>query len=794
MDSQRIREIVKRAAADAIVALKGHFDDQNLSQEDKAMIFDNLEAGVPFHPAELNLTTDEEKSYYDKNYMKTIHIMKSGILDHGQTVDETAKKYHNYQAIERKAAHDMRRFWKENNSKSESLSSLLDTLQFDDNNENDRIYATIFTSLLTQQLTKIMDDNATKAAALDIQNKNTAEYDRRVQMESGDLLKIFKDQYAKVAKERAEKMAMEDAEKAAKADYEAGNEAHKEPQLLDSMSDVYRSAYVGKYSRAYKLAINKLKPHGPEATLDDELEQLRQLQKKNEEKGKKKSKPAKGKSESKKLKVNKFAVKLLNKVGIWGQKQLNDVEDVIKEFGSVRAVHNPYRENYYSKEERERCEKILMAYERLQELLELSPARNRDGSKPYVSIKGMLTIAGLTEEQKKDLEALEGKVTSAYLRTAHSAKDSTELDAIVKEADELFERITKELKEAKDKKAQKPEKNDKDEVMKKEDIKIPSIISKVEMLFKAAKENGVFDMFYKLPGLKLTYDNEMKKEPLMRENYERAMDAAKFMERYYELEKGLVESAIIKKNKANKTNKKNKPNKTNKKNKPNKTKPAQQDASKWEEKYKKTREELGKKSKSLRSAKAAKKREENENIQLKQSIELLTKNVNELSRQMQQRTSEVSILSDELANEKRQKEQYKQMADESNRQLQQMTSEVSILRDELAKEERQKEQYKQMVDEMREAMKRQSVVEISPDEKEVDEFVTYMDNGRLDKKRFFESEASHDVLNDLYMLKAKGNLRPEYAEKLNKAIRQIEEGRSVAKGQQELDIPFQKHL
>ena len=44
------------------------------------------------------------------------------------------------------------------------------------------------------------------------------------------------------------------------------------------------------------------------------------------------------------------------------------------------------------------------------------------------------------------------------------------------------------------------------------------------------------------------------------------------------------------------------------------------------------------------------------------------------------------------------------------------------------------------------------------------------------------------------MLKAKGNLRPEYAEKLNKAIRQIEEGRSVAKGQPELDIPFQKHL
>lgn len=784
MDSQRIREIVQRAVADAIEALKRYFDDRNLSQEDKAMIFDTLEAGVPYYPEVLNLTTNEEKSYYERNYMKAIHGMKSGILDHGQTVDETAKKYRNYQAIERKASHDMMRFSEENISKSESLSSLLDTLQFDDNNENDRIYATIFTSLLTQQLTKIMDDNATKAAALDIQNKNTAEYDRRVQMESGDLLKIFKDQYAKVAKERAEKMAIEDAEKAAKTDYEAGNEAHKEPQLLDSMSDVYRSAYVGKYSKEYKLAINKLKPHGPEATLDDELEQLRQLQKKNEEKGKKKSKPAKGKSESKKLKVNKFAVKLLNKVGIWGQKQLNDVEDVIKEFGSVRAVHNPYRENYYSKEERERCEKILMAYERLQELLELSPARNRDGSKPYVSIKGMLTIAGLTEEQKKDLEALEGKVTSAYLRTAHSAKDSTELDAIVKEADELFERITKELKEAKDKKAQKPEKNDKDEVMKKEDIKIPSIISKVEMLFKAAKENGVFDMFYKLPGLKLTYDNEMKKEPLMRENYERAMDAAKFMERYYELEKGLVESAIIKKNKANKT--KPTPNQSKKNPTPAPTstpvaqsspKPsqaeqgltqaellrqaheAQQDASKWEEKYKKTKEELGKKEKSLKSAKAAKNRMEKENIQLKQSIESLTKKV-----------------------------------DESSRQMQQMTSEVSILRDDLAKEKRKTEQYKQMVDEMREAMKRQSVVEISPDEKEVDEFITYMDNGRLDKKRFFESEASHDVLNDLYMLKAKGNLRPEYAEKLNKAIRQIEEGRSVAKGQPELDIPFQKHL
>ena len=44
------------------------------------------------------------------------------------------------------------------------------------------------------------------------------------------------------------------------------------------------------------------------------------------------------------------------------------------------------------------------------------------------------------------------------------------------------------------------------------------------------------------------------------------------------------------------------------------------------------------------------------------------------------------------------------------------------------------------------------------------------------------------------MLKAKGTLRPEYALKLSKVIRQIEEGRNIAKGQQELDIPFQKHL
>ena len=159
----------------------------------------------------------------------------------------------------------------------------------------------------------------------------------------------------------------------------------------------------------------------------------------------------------------------------------------------------------------------------------------------------------------------------------------------------------------------------------------------------------------------------------------------------------------------------------------------------------------------MKSAKNDKRRLKTENTQLKQSIELLTKNVNELSRQMQQ-----------------------------------MTSDLNILRDAVAKEERQKEQYKQMVDEMRKAIKHQPSVELNSDEKEVEELASYMD--RIDKKRFFENEASHDVLNDLYMLKAKGNLRPEYAEKLNKAIRQIEEGRSVAKGQPELDIPFQKHL
>lgn len=775
MDSQRIREIVQRAVADAIGALKVYFDGQNLSQEDKAMIFDTLEAGVPYYPEVLNLTTDEEKSYYDRNYMKTIHSMKSGILDHGQTVDETAEKYHNYQAIERKASHDMMRFLEENISKSESLSSLLDTLQFDDNNENDRIYATIFTSLLTQQLTRIMDDIATKVAALDIQNKNTAEYDRRVQMESGNLLKIFKDQYAKVAKERAEKMAMEDAEKAAKTDYEAGNEAHKEPQLLDSMSDVYRSAYVGKYSKAYKLAINKLKPHGPEATLDDELEQLRQLQKENEEKGKKKSKPAKGKSESKKLKVNKFAVKLLNKVGKWGQRQLNDVEDVIEEFGSVRAVHNPYRENYYSKEERERCEKILMAYERLQELLGISPARNRDESRPYISIKDAMAVAGLTKAQKQSLQALEGKVTKAYHTLAHTAKDSTELDAIVKEADELLDQF----------------------LVREDQIMIPSIVGKVTTFLKDGEKFGYIGSLYHMPKLKEAYDILMDQKPLTRANYAKALDLTDKMEKFYELERKLAKSFMAHKLEKQETVKPaekkptaaptQKPEEATAAKptpaptstpvaqlspKPSQEKPvltqaellrqlheAQQETIELREKNKKLNETLKKRSKSLKSAKNDKRRLKTENTQLKQSIELLTKNVNELSRQMQQ-----------------------------------MTSDVSILRDAVAKEERQKEQYKQMVDEMREAMKRQSVVEISPDEKEVDEFITYMDNGRLDKKRFFESEASHDVLNDLYMLKAKGNLRPEYAEKLNKAIRQIEEGRSVAKGQPELDIPFQKHL
>ena len=773
MDSQRIREIVQRAVADAIEALKGYFDGQSLSQEEKAVIFDTLEAGVPFYPAELNLMTDEEKKYYDRNYMKTIHSMKSGILDHGQTVDETAEKYHNYQAIERKASRDVMSFLKENIPKSESLSSLLDTLQFDDNNENDRIYAAIFTILLTQQLTKIMDDIATKVVEVDIQNKNTAEYDRRVQMENGDLLKIFKDKYAKVAKERAEKMAMEDAEKAAKTDYEAGNEAHKEPQLLDSMSDVYRSAYVGKYSKAYKLAINKLKPHGPKATLDDELEQLRQLQKKNEEKGKKKFKPAKGKSESKKLKVNKFAVKLLNKVGKWGQRQLNDVEDVIEEFGSVRAIHNPYRENYYSKAERERCEKILIAYERLQELLGISPARNRDGSKPYISIKDAMAVAGLTKAQKQSLQALEGKVTKAYHTLAHTAKDSTELDAIVKEADELLDQF----------------------LVREDQIMIPSIVGKVTTFLKDGEKFGYIGSLYHMPKLKEAYDILMDQKPLTRANYAKALDLTDKMEKFYELERKLAKSFMAHKLEKQETAKPaekkptaaptQKPEEATAAKptpaptstpvaqlspKPSQAEPvltqaellrqlheAQQETIELREKNKKLNETLKKRSKSLKSAKNDKRRLKTENTQLKQSIELLTKNVNELSRQMQQ-----------------------------------MTSDLNILRDAVAKEERQKEQYKQMVDEMRKAIKHQPSVELNSDEKEVEELASYMD--RIDKKRFFENEASHDVLNDLYMLKAKGNLRPEYAEKLNKAIRQIEEGRSVAKGQPELDIPFQKHL
>ena len=182
------------------------------------------------------------------------------------------------------------------------------------------------------------------------------------------------------------------------------------------------------------------------------------------------------------------------------------------------------------------------------------------------------------------------------------------------------------------------------------------------------------------------------------------------------------------------------------------------DYEKVKEKNKKLKEDYDKKSKSLKSAKAEKKRLETQNTQLKQSIELLTKNVDELTRQMQQTASELNILRDAVANE-----------------------------------ERQKEQYKQMVDEMVRTMKHQSSVELNPDEKEVEELVSYMDSGRLEN-RFFESDESREVLNDLYTLKEKGTLRPEYAEKLNKAIRQIEEGRNNALGQPEFEIPFQKHL
>ena len=536
------------------------------------------------------------------------------------------------------------------------------------------------------------------------------------------------------------------------------------------MSDVYRSAYVGKYSKAYKLAINKLKPHGPAADPDDELEQLRQLQEQNEKKGKKKSKPAKGKSESKKLKVNKFGVKFLSKVGKWGQRQLNDVEDVIEEFGSVRAVHNPYRENYYSKAERERCEKILIAYERLQELLGISPARNRDGSKPYISIKDAMAVAGLTKAQKQSLQALEGKVTKAYHTLAHTAKDSTELDAIVKEADELLDQF----------------------LVREDQIMIPSIVGKVTTFLKDGEKFGYIGSLYHMPKLKEAYDILMDQKPLTRANYAKALDLTDKMEKFYELERKLAKSFMAHKLEKQETVKPAEKKPTAAKPtpaptstpvaqpspKPSQEEPvltqaellrqlheAQQETIELREKNKKLNETLKKRSKSLKSAKNDKlksakndkRRLKTENTQLKQSIELLTKNVNELSRQMQQ-----------------------------------MTSDLNILRDAVAKEERQKEQYKQMVDEMRKAIKHQPSVELNSDEKEVEELASYMD--RIDKKRFFENEASHEVLNDLYMLKAKGTLRPEYALKLNKAIRQIEEGRNIAKGQQELDIPFQKHL
>ena len=384
-----------------------------------------------------------------------------------------------------------------------------------------------------------------------------------------------------------------------------------------------------------------------------------------------------------------------------------------------------------------------------------------------------MAVAGLTKAQKQSLQALEGKVTKAYHTLAHTAKDSTELDAIVKEADELLDQF----------------------LVREDQIMIPSIVGKVTTFLKDGEKFGYIGSLYHMPKLKEAYDILMDQKPLTRANYAKALDLTDKMEKFYELERKLAKSFMAHKLEKQETAKPaekkptaaptQKPEEATAAKptpaptftpvaqsspKPSQAEPvltqaellrqlheAQQETIELREKNKKLNETLKKRSKSLKSAKNDKRRLKTENTQLKQSIELLTKNVNELSRQMQQ-----------------------------------MTSDLNILRDAVAKEERQKEQYKQMVDEMRKAIKHQPSVELNSDEKEVEELASYMD--RIDKKRFFENEASHDVLNDLYMLKAKGNLRPEYAEKLNKAIRQIEEGRSVAKGQPELDIPFQKHL
>ena len=801
-----MREILEQAQNDAIAALKGYFDGQNLSQEDQNVIFDTLEATGPLPSETLNLATQAEQRLYNEKYMRTIRSLKSEILQ-GQSMDTAVEKYQHEQEIDSKAGRDLQPFLEEHIKNGEPLSSILASLQFPDNTEDERRYATTFTRLVTEQLTRMMEVIAIQAAEADIKNQSTAEYDRNVAKESDSLLKTFKEQYEKIMKEKAEKIAIEDAKKAAKEDYEAGNEENKNKEPMQSMSDAYRNAYINKYSTAYKLAINELKPHGPAADNDDELEQLRQLEEQNEKKRAEMAKVAKVKNPSHKLKVAKAAIKFLNKVAVWRQKQLNDVEDVIEEFGSVQAIHNPYRENYYSKEERERCEKILVAYERLQEFLGISPARHRDGSKPYMSIKDAMAVPGLTKEQKQALQALEGKVTNAYFTLVHSAKDSTELDAIVEEAYGLLDNL----------------------LVREDKIAIPAIVGTVTNFLKNGETLGYSKAIYQLPQLKAKYDTLMSQKPLTRANYAAALAVTDQMETLYELERKLAKSFMAhnksikppvmepekkqekaeEKKQASEKVAEKKPKKVGKTNsrevkeekKVSKTSTptsdtqlssnskqvepalsqtellrqlheAQQeivqlkeknnklkvDYEKVKEKKKKLKEDYDKKSKSLKSAKAEKKRLETQNTQLKQSIELRTKNVDELTRQMQQTTSELNILRDAVANE-----------------------------------ERQKEQYKQMVDEMVRTMKHQSSVELNPDEKEVEELVSYMDSGRLEN-RFFESEASREVLNDLHALKEKGTLRPEYAEKLNKAIRQIEEGRNNALGQPEFEIPFQKHL
>lgn len=454
-------EITALAIQQASYHLADMIDGQEMTDSKLAEIVKNLQDLENINPPIDLLKTPEEQAQYTVQYQGALSQLQEAMEQSQSYQIEKARSYLNVKSTAyRMAAQDF--YTKAAAFQLDAMQPYQDqfeTLKMDSEILEGKtelfkkLYKASYNDLLLNIIKPLAFDCAKKAATHDCNEQSGDAYAQLVEREEGffEFLKPFRQEYESIVIAKAKEDAIAAAEHMAKEDYENANEKLHATieQAFPNMvgNSPYENAFRAEYMSQYKILYNRHQvengDHNKDKQLKELMDEIDKIGKEPEKKSIFSRIRRKDSNTARKIKLPKFGKERLKKFKNYGVHQLFDIEDVPGSLSLV-ALHNPYRENYYSPEERQRCHDILVAYEDILKLLELSNYRERDGSRSYLSIDDVLNVKGITAQQQEKLEQAKKDCVMLEMQ-AHKAKTADELTGKIAEVEELMVTIMKEV-------------------------------------------------------------------------------------------------------------------------------------------------------------------------------------------------------------------------------------------------------------------------------------------------------------------------------------------------------------